>query len=482
MATGYAASDAEDRVPHGPEPCSIFVSTRTGQMRNELGFIGQYGPVHPRALIMTPKRDRQLRLNLVDMAKGSVFEDFEVIIFPNLPTSPRGTLRKVRIYDAMREGVRVLVGQAAHVDLYLHHANRYYAYFERIFAELGIASYTLNMVEEGLATYRWGCPGYEDISSEAKLYLPSEAALRVVRQVRYFCKHVLGLVTCTLRFVERIAEFVLALLCKLTGRNLFDGMATLLNDLMPPKYRFGVVPRFSRGYFCFPEKMRTTRAIAIDELRPLAFATKGDGEEEPLQQVSCVFASQRYGEPALYYEVVLAVLEEMGIGEVCFKLHPREDYDRVAEFLSAAQEAHPSVRVVHDKRLDATPVEDMVADGRCTLLVGLTTSALMYAPLANPDVRIVSFADRFYELYCQLDPSGLAGQGMDLYAFREDLRIFHVVAPEVVQFDPECPSAWRAGAPAAPDAPAGAPAGPGPQPPSSASTPQQAHQEKGSRT
>ena len=460
----------ERTEPHGPEPCSIFVSTRTGQMRNELGFIGQHAPVHPRALIMTPKRDRQLRLNMVDMAKGSAFEDFMVVIFPNLPTSPRGTLRKVRIYNAMREGVRELVGAAEHVDLYLHHANRYYAYFERIFAELGITDYTLNMVEEGLATYRWGCPGYEDISSEAKLYLPSEAALRVVRQVKYFCKHVLGLFTCTLRFVERILEFVLALLCKLTGKNLFDGMATLLNDLMPKKYRFGVVPHFKQGYFCFPEKMRGARAIAIDELQPLAFATKK--EEAPPQQVSCVFASQRYGEPSIYYEIVLTVLEEMGIGEVCFKLHPREDYDRVSEFLNAAQEAHPGVRVVHDKRLDAIPVEDMVADGRCTLLVGLTTSALMYAPLANPSVRIVSFADRFFELYQQLDPTGLKGQGMDLYAFREDLRIFHVVAPEVVQFDPERPSAWRAAAPA----------GPEPQPPASASTPLETNEKKESRT
>lgn len=470
MATGYESFGMERTEPHGTEPCSIFVSTRTGQMRNELGFIGQYGPVHPRALVMTPQRDRQLRLNLVDMAKGSAFEDYQVIIFPNLPTSPRGTLRKVRIYNAMREGVRELAGKAERVDLYLHHANRYYVYFERIFEELGITNYTLNMVEEGLATYRWGCPGYEDISSEAKLYLPSEAALRLAKQVQYFCKHVLGLLTSALRFVERILELVLALLCKLTGKNLFDAMATLLNNLMPPKYRFGVVPHFARGYFCFPEKMRGARAVAIDELQPLAFAAKK--EEAPLQQVSCVFASQRYGEPSVYYEIVLSVLEEMGIGEVCFKLHPREDYDEIAEFLDAAQEAHPGVRVVHDKRLDAIPVEDMVADGRCTLLVGLTTSALMYAPLANPSVRIVSFADRFYELYCQLDPTGLAGQGMDLFAFREDLRIFHVVAPEVVQFDPAHPSAWRAAAPA----------GPEPHPPASASTPQQTHQEKGSRT
>lgn len=437
-----AKRNSSENTQPSPDPvdvCTLFVSTRTGQLRNEIGFVERYSPKHPRSMIMTPKKDGTLRRNLRYMVEKSPFEAFEITILPNFPTSPRGVKRKIRVYNAMRDTLERLVGGCKHVDLYLHHADNYYVFFERIFAELGIEDYTMSMLEEGLATYKWTCPELENEVVETKLYTPIEAARDVAGELVAAVKSFLRIFVHLLKFLERIVEFIVACLSKLTGRNLFDSAARIAAKFLPKKYRYGIVQHFGDGWFCFPEKMEKVRLFHIDNLHAFPFVTGGKSGDDRnvLDQTDVIFASQRYGNPEIYYEIVLTILEEMHVDVVCFKLHPREEYGQIAEHLHAAQKNHPGVRVLHNRELDAIPVEELLEDGSCRTLVGLTTSALMYAPLVDDTVALVSIADRFFELYKKLDPSGLAGQGSELQAFRKDLDVFHAVAPEVPQFRTE---------------------------------------------
>lgn len=422
----------------GQSCCSIFVSTRVGQIRNELAFIGSYGPVRPRALIMTPERDEQLRANMLRMvAAASQFEVCEVALLPDYPASARSWFKRPRVYAAMRDALEKLIGSSSRVMLYLHHPNRYYVYFERILDELGIESYELNMLEEGLATYRWGVPGLEDIESEARCYTPQESAARAGRELAAAVRSLLRAVLHLLKFVERLAELVLAVFSKLMGCNLFETAVRGLGRLLSRKYRFGLVPRFDNGYFCFPGKMRTVQAFEIGKLHKLPFAAEGAVSGScALQDADAVFASQKYGNPELYYEAVLTVLEEMGLKSVCFKLHPREEPGEALPHLEKASRNHAGLRVIHDAQLDAVPLETLLAEQDCRLVVGLTTSTLMYLPLVDTGARPLSIAQRFFEVYGQLDADGGAGRGIDLKTFREDFQIFRAVAPEVEQFVP----------------------------------------------
>ncbi|MGI6590892.1 MAG: polysialyltransferase family glycosyltransferase [Eggerthellaceae bacterium] len=415
--------------------CTIFVATRVGQVRNEINYIRTFRPVHPRSLLLTPVRDRQLRTNLVSMVESDDFDRYTVTILPNYPASARTVLRRPKVYRAMLEGTREIVGEATKVTLFLHHANRYYAYFDRIFAELGITDYSLNMLEEGLATYKWGCPGLEDIDTEARQYTPAESLHRMGHELAKACRNLIRIIGHLVKFVLRFLELIVAILSVITRKNLFESIVNGIVHLTPRKYRFGIVPHFDNGFFCFPDKMRSVQAFEIDALHQLPFETSpAHREQEILSSVDVVFASQKYGDPSVYYEIVLQIFEEMGLSRVFFKLHPRENLRDVIEFLDAAMRNHPDVQVVHDAELDAIPLETLLTEGSCTEVVGITTSTLMYLPLINPAIKPVSIADRFFELYCACDPSGAEGQGLSMRTFRGDLATFHAVAPEVEQF------------------------------------------------
>lgn len=418
--------------------CTIFVATRVGQVRNEINFIRTFHPVHPRSLLLTPVRDTQLRTNLLRMVESCDFESHVVTILPNFPASARTVLCRPKIYRLMREGLRTLIGDAEKVTLVLHHANRYYAFFERILADLGVTDYTLTLLEEGLATYKWACPGLEDTGDKARLYTPGESLRRMGGELGRAGRSLIGFVGHLFKFVLRFLELIVAILSAISSKNLFEGIVSCVVGLTPRTYRYGIVPHFQNGYFCFPDKMRSVRVLTIDRIHQLPFPVESPARgQELLQLVDVVFASQKYGDPRVYYDIVLQIFEEMGCSRVFFKLHPRENLEDAIVHLDAAMRSHPRVQVIHDAELDAIPLETLLAEGNCTMVVGLTTSTLMYVPLISSTIKPLSIAERFFDLYRACDPSGAAGEGLDMRTLRSDLETFRAVAPEVEQFHAE---------------------------------------------
>ena len=422
------------------ESCSIFVSTRVGQIRNELSFIEEHSPKSPRALVMVSVMDTQLSETLTGMVQTGPFEAHSVAVLPKYPASASSVFRRPKTYRAMRDAFKQLVGSCTDVDLYLHHANRYYAYFEHVMAEVGVKNYRLILLEEGLATYRWAVPGMEDVSSAARLYTPVEALHRLVGEVAEIAKCIARAILHVLKLFGHVGELFLALASKATGRNLFSPVLRVVERFIPRKCRFGVVRHFDAGYFCFPEKMKHVEAFTIDEIHPLSLAINDVrlSGESALHHVDAVFASQRYGNPEIYYEVVFSIFEEIGLRSVFFKLHPREEPDQVLPHLEQAAARHSKIRVVRESKLDSVPLESLLSAMPVQLLIGLTSSTLMYAPLIRANIDVLSIADRFFELYAERDPNGMSGEGMDLKTFREDLRVLRAIAPEIKQFYPKC--------------------------------------------
>lgn len=73
-----------------------------GQIRNELAFIGSYGPVHPRALVMTLGRDEQLRANMLRMVvAASQFEVCEVSLLPSYSAGTRSWFKRPHVQRAV---------------------------------------------------------------------------------------------------------------------------------------------------------------------------------------------------------------------------------------------------------------------------------------------------------------------------------------------------------------------------------------------
>jgi len=134
-----------------------------------------------------------------------------------------------------------------------------------------------------------------------------------------------------------------------------------------------------------------------------------------------VFVSQKYVTNADYFDLVLRILSEMEVERVLFKFHPRQSKATCQKEWDQATRRYPGVKFVEANDVQAVPVEELMMAGKVKRLIGLTSTALMYAQAFFPEVEVVSIGSRFKELAVSDDYRVSKGV---LSEFSRDLDVF----------------------------------------------------------
>ncbi len=445
-------------VTMGDNKVSIFCATRTGQIRHILALIKQYKTENNVLVVVTTSRDIALRENMKKTIPNNLFSRVVYQQIEDFPASRNATvIRHVKVYRQLKNGIKAAAENAVKVDLYLCHLNNFYAFFPSILDELQV-DYTLNLVEEGLATYKWGIPEVtwgafnwnEELDGAVTSDVVKLRAAKLGENVLALLKSVLlfwvPILNAAVKIIYHFALLIVSLLSILTKKNLVSTFCSINNVLMPRKYRYAVVPRFDRGYFCFPDKMKNVREFKIDNILPLELVVD---DSKPIAESKAIFdmvpdgipifASQKYGDYEMYYRIVFDILQDMGIEEVYFKFHPREELQDIRKLFEAEAAKHPDITIWNDPEYDGMNMEKMLLAKRFSHVIGLTTSALMYCSLMDIDTEPISIVEEFKSRYLQISTQEQRiGVQNELKEIERDYLIFRDAA-NVTQFARSAP-------------------------------------------
>jgi hypothetical protein len=187
---------------------------------------------------------------------------------------------------------------------------------------------------------------------------------------------------------------------------------------IPKKYRYGYISHFEKAYVCFPKKMRSMATEEdIEEINKLDFYLDSKVDQKLLSKLDenmTLFINQKYVPYNKHFNIIFDILEREGIEKITFKFHPKESPIHYQIPLEEAMEIHPNIEVKVLKGFDHIPVENLLSSGKIKKVVGLTTSALIYTTIINPNVEVLSIAKSYKDL-CLSDKYNVDAKRMELY-------------------------------------------------------------------
>jgi len=397
---------------------NLFVVSRVGQVRNVQTFITAFGATNNHLAVLYTAANPTLSDGIRSAIRDELFSE---VTFVEQPLRPVTQGRKKNAVIASQiDGLLRGALDAGVTDVYLCNANAYYSLFERLIDSEGY-TLSLNLLEEGLTTYmilgrrpyaRDLTASWVDVKRLGKKVVtnPSKLPYRLLA-------FALGLASWALRtdVVTRVKELRVRL-------------------LVPARLRYGHVSHFKRAYVYFPDKV-SGAITRVDEVHDLPFALEPTAPPALLAAVrddSAMFVSQKYIAQGPYLAIVFRILHEMGLEHVVFKLHPREDPADYRESVAHARSLYPELDVQAPAEVQAIPAEELMMARKTPTVIGLTSTALMYARAFFPGVRAISIGERFREL-AQSPEYGITKR--ELSEFVRDLDVFADVSG-VEQFHP----------------------------------------------
>jgi len=339
---------------------NLFFATRPGQIRNIATYVSQAGRVNNRLVVLTTENEDRLRPKLAQAIPPGLFEYIGWPILPGAPSERKGVFRRVKVYRVFESAIDEALAfqeSVACVRVHLFHPSAYYPYVLRILARRGVEVVGTVMLEEGISTYKWCALPYE---------IDTYGRVAGVHGAR-------------------------------------DAVVEIKDALMPPQLRFGILEHFDEGWFRFPDAMANARQVSFGCLKHLEPNPIPMLDERLMPLVEgapkALFVGQRFGDCRCSIETTLALLELLGCTEVLYKVHPMESADVIDETLRETSTRNCKVRVCRLPALDDAPVEALIATGHFSVVVGLTSTALVYASQDSTNTRFISMAWAFLELY-----------------------------------------------------------------------------------
>lgn len=382
---------------------NFFAITRLGQLRNVQGYIKQFNSKNNILMVMyTPDA-----VDLVENIDRNIqFDLFEEVIHFELPKRPLGVSRKKckELYEKLTNSLYDLYEHHNFEHIFLCNTDNFYIYFEVIADKLNA---DLILLEEGLTTYRMFAGNIE------KRY-----TLRDVKSaIRRLYKSIRKVVVNSVALVLKLLSWILKI-------DLFE---FIKHQRIPKKYRYGHISEFQKGYVCFPEKMRElTNVDNIKEIKKLDFPLNKELDESignKLEDNMTLFVNQRYVPYDMHFNIIFEIMEKAGINKFFIKFHPKESRTMYWPYLKKAKKEFPTLEVEILNDLDHIPAEDLMTTGKIERIVGITTSTLIYSPLIDPKIRVLSIADSYKEL-CLSPKYNVDARKMNLFlrdykAFKE---------------------------------------------------------------
>lgn len=386
---------------------NLFVVSRLGQLRNAQAFIAQAGSTNNHLAVLYTEANPGLLGAIERNIDPGAFCEVVYVKQPDRPVLQSREKNRI-IYGQIEDLLVKMVDENAVENLYLCNIDNYYSFFERVIAERGM-SMRMTLLEEGLGTYANAGRRRYTQDTRADWTDVKHWARNLGLQARKAFKALLILMAALVSWVLRVD------LARLKER--------VSVAMIDSKYRYGSIKHFDRAFVYFPDKVYSNNLV-VDEVNRLDFSLEMTTPAEVMDAVEgdlVVFVSQKYIDTATYFDIVLRILDEMGITRVLFKFHPRQSKASCEKEWDAAIRRHPGIGLVDAEAIQAIPVEELMMAGKVRQLVGLTSTALMYGRAFFPGLDVVSIGSRFKAL---AESDGYEVSKGALAEFNRDLEVF----------------------------------------------------------
>ena len=362
---------------------NLFVITGIGQLRNIHGFIDEYQAKNNMLIVLYTERNMSVVKNINSNLIPGVFREVFFLKQPDAPLKRTHKKAKV-IYNLYEEQIKRMQNEYGMQNLFLCNRDNYYYFFRRLSKKYHL---TLNMLEEGLTTYRLFQEEWE-----AKHYSVTGADFKhELNEIRLHAK--------------LLIKAVARLLCNIVGLVTHIDMVRQVKQLIAKisKYNYGIIEKFNNYYVCYPEIIQRFYPKEKN-IYPLKFAhdTSDIQFVDDLNEENVLFVNQRYGvDYKSHFKIIFSILHNLGLHKVYIKFHPRENKQTVSEIVDYYQQIFKDMKICIVDNAESVPVEDLLVANSIDKIIALTSSSLFYSKLVKPDIEAFSIAEA-YTQRCQL--------------------------------------------------------------------------------
>ena len=356
---------------------NLFFLTGVGQLRNIKGFINQYNTKNNIAVILYTEQN----LDVVDNIKKSIdkkmFDDVQFIKLPNKVLIEKKEKSK-EIYTLLENSINENKEKYNVRNLFLCSFTNYYIFFVNIIKDKDI---TINLLEEGLSTYRL----YLEDSEEKKRKMSLQD---IVKDLKKMIKKFIA-------FIKSIIVFIITILSFICRVNLLYYLKELRRKIN--KYKYGLIHKFDNVYVCYPELIEKIN-YNIGPVQKLDFNYKDENLRFTSEQdkENVLFINQKYGiKYKDHFPIIFSILRDMGLKKVYFKFHPREQIESFEKIFEDAKKEYPELEIITINQTNHIPVENLINKNNITKIIALTSSSLFYSKLVKSDIQAISIAEEY---------------------------------------------------------------------------------------
>lgn len=365
----------------------FFVSTQ-GQVRNVAAYIKQFNVENVIIVVLyTLKNTASLKhiLNLIEELKADGLNILEVkqYCLPNRPTAySRKNMKK--IYEGYEKVFYEIECIGNIKNVFICNFNNHYIYIPRIISKKDI---NLKLLEEGLGTYTSFLTDRQHKMEKIDRYKLIDSISGIEKEFRLIFKAIKSI-------FRKIFIFLVRLISIITRVNI---ESIIKDKLISEKYKFGWIKEFNEVCVCFPETLKksdikSNNFIKLDLKSSMVIDQK---ELDIIPPNSNIFINQKYGlDNKEHFKVVLDILEEMKIKDIFFKFHPKENIELNKEILNELLIDY-KINVMYFENIEHLPVENIIQSKNMSKIIGINSSAMVYAPMFNEDIEIISIAKKY---------------------------------------------------------------------------------------
>ncbi len=359
---------------------NLFVITGVGQLRNIYGFISEYHAVDNMLIVLYTEQNVSVVKNIQSNVVDGVFREIYYLKQP-LKTLNWTRQKGKTIWKAYDEQINRLKEAYGLQNLFLCNRDNYYYFFKRLTHKYGLS---LNMLEEGLTTYRL-------FQEEWDAHHTQTSGEDLKRELKNMSKALKN-------FGKAFVKFFCNLFSLIFHRDLLRDLKQLA--ARANRYRYGIIYKFDNYYVCYPEIVQKYRPKE-KTIYPLTFRTEQSEIQfvDDLNEENILFVNQKYGiNYSDHFRIIFTLLYNYGIKKIYIKFHPREDKEAVFSMVDLYRPMFPGMEIRLVENADSIPVEDLLVSNNIKKVIALTSSSLFYAKLIKPDIETYSIAQEYAAL------------------------------------------------------------------------------------
>lgn len=367
----------------GSKDRNLFVLTGVGQLRNIMGFIKQYNATNNVIVMLYTEKNLDVRNNVERQIDHSKFLDIQFVQFPTKWTEEKRTKSK-EMYKILKKVLERNIDEFNINNLFICLGSGHYKFFKRIAKN----KVTINLLEEGLATYRV----YQEDNDQKEYKVSAKDVLSKIKKV---FKKLYIIIKPIIVFIKAILELIITIFSFIFRKNIIYYIRKAIRK--NKKYKYGLIEQFDDTYVCYPELIEKLNP-KIGQVHKLDFNYNNEEviftSKEDKENI--LFINQKYGiRYKEHFPIIFSILQDMGIRKIYMKFHPKEEMENFKEIFDETKAQYPDIEVITLNDYSHIPVENLINANNITEIIALTSSSLFYSKLVNDKIKIISIAEEY---------------------------------------------------------------------------------------